>query len=79
MYFVESLVSAKSDKVHPSRLLHYTEAGREIDQIHEDLDNAERSKEAYGVIDEIFDICEELDGVFLGLKWEGQPDEVDFT
>ena len=79
VYAVARLDGGREERVHAARLTHYSSAidGKEVAK--EVLDLAKQSESRYEVVDAIVDIGDASDGLFFRVRWDGLPDEQDFT
>lgn len=79
VYGVTPLQGGKSARVHCARLLKNRDSLLGTTVPDDMLELAERSESRYEIIEKIIDVGTADDGFFFQVKWDGLPDERDYT
>lgn len=79
VYVVEKLGSKSTERVHAARLFKYAAQLDGETVPNSILELADRTEAKYEVLDAIVDISENDEGFWFRLRWEGLPDERDYT
>lgn len=69
----------KTERVHAARLIKYRAQHDGTTVSEELLEQAEHLEANYEIVDELIDIGEASDGIFVQVQWYGLPDKCDWT
>lgn len=76
---VERLDKTKKERAHCARLIRYTNAMYEKEVPKKVLELADKTEARHEIVRKIVDIGENDKDIYLLVKWDGLPDERDFT
>lgn len=79
VYDVSKLFETSTERVHASRLKLYLKSSNSRSVSENLLAQAQHLETQFDLIDEITNICQGDSGIMVQVKWQGLPDEEDWT
>ena len=79
VYDVKKLVDGKVERVHAARLMKYRAGMDSVSVSRECLEQVEHLESKYEIIEQLMDIGEAADGIFVQIQWSSLPDKCDST
>ena len=78
-YDVKNLVDGKVERVHAARLMMYRAGMDCVSVCRKCLEQVEHLESKYEIIEQLMDIGEAADGIFVQMQWSGLPDKCHWT